>query len=74
MNKTDLINLMTQSTGLPTPVLAQACEVANNAIINALVQNEIVDFNGFGTFSVEITQDGKKARFIPGNQLINALK
>jgi nucleoid DNA-binding protein len=73
MNKENLINSVSQATGLSVTNLTLAFDSAETIITQALVGSTDVDLNGFGMFSVETTEDGKKVKFRAGNTLAKAV-
>jgi len=52
MNKTDLINVIADTTGSTKAAAGAALDAAIEGIANALKQGETVTIVGFGTFSV----------------------
>ncbi|WP_176720408.1 HU family DNA-binding protein [Desulfuribacillus stibiiarsenatis] len=52
MNKTDLINKVTEVTGLSKKDAAKAVEATLSSISEALVNNDKVQLIGFGNFEV----------------------
>ena len=52
MNKTDLINVIADTTGSTKASAGAALDAAIEGIANALKQGETVTIVGFGTFSV----------------------
>jgi len=52
MNKSDLVDKVAESLGLPKSKASQALDVIMDGIKQALIENDTVTLVGFGTFSV----------------------
>ena len=53
MNKSDLITLVTEQTGIPRNATVSTVNAVLDTVKDALTRGEDVHFPGFGTFSVK---------------------
>ncbi|MBZ2279523.1 MAG: HU family DNA-binding protein [Buchnera aphidicola] len=90
MNKTQLINIVSEKSNIPKPKIKSILETTLSAIVDSLKKEESVQIIGFGTFKVYCRasrtgrnpQTGQEIKipatkvphFISGKTLKNAIK
>ena len=71
VTKADIINSIYQNTGIQRKDIRTALDCFIDEIKHSLMQNQIIELRGFGTFEIRIRKGRKKARNPRSGELVS---
>ena len=71
VTKADIINSIYQNTGVPRKDIRIAVDSFIDEIKGALMQNQVIELRGFGTFEIRVRKGRSKARNPKSGELVS---